>query len=131
MNSEKQVRYSKQREKIYDYLCSSMNHPCAERIYEDLKKEMPNLSLGTVYRNLKFLQDTGKITALKSTDGIEHYDAFCSNHAHYICQECGEIFDIKEIDYSTLTKSLNLDECFSPQKIILTVVGQCPKCKKN
>jgi len=128
LETTKQVRYSRQREMIYDYLCSRMDHPCAEKIYEDLRKKMPSLSLGTVYRNLKFLQEQGKIKSLTSTDGVEHFDALCCNHAHFICKECGKIMDIKEVDYDSLVKSLNLDEDCDVEKIDLSIIGKCKKC---
>ena len=57
---EKKLRYSRQREMIYQYLLTSEEHPSAETVYNDLKPEMPELSLGTVYRNLKLLEELGK-----------------------------------------------------------------------
>ena len=129
MNTQdKQIRYSRQREMIYEYLCSTVEHPTAETIYRDLIKRLPNLSLGTVYRNLKFLQEQGKITALTSTDGIEHFDAICENHAHLICKECGKIVDIENVDYESLVHSLNLDKNFKLEKIELSIIGKCQKC---
>lgn len=129
--NEKEMRYSRQRERIYEYLCSTFEHPSAEKIYQDLRKEMPNLSLGTVYRNLKVLQQLGKIKTIPSTQGIEHYDADCSKHIHFICQECGEIYDVKSVDYESLTNSFHLDSSFNPIKLDLSIIGYCPKCNKK
>ena len=126
---DKKMRYSRQRERIYEYLCASMEHPSAEKIYQDLRHEMPNLSLGTVYRNLKILVELGKIKTIDSKEGIEHYDAECSNHVHFICESCGSIFDIKNIDYKLLEESLNLSDEFSLSKISLSMYGKCKNCK--
>ena len=128
INQEK-MRYSHQREKIYEYLCRSKDHPNAEQIYFDLRKEIPNLSLGTVYRNLKVLQNLGKINSIPSIDGVEHYDAICSNHIHFVCQECGTIYDVMDVDFDQLIKSLNLDEKLAPEKLELKILGKCHKCK--
>ena len=126
---DKKMRYSKQRERIYEYLCSSMDHPSAEQIYLDLRKEMPNLSLGTVYRNLKVLVELGQIKTIDSKEGIEHYDANCCNHIHFICENCGTIYDVMNINYELLEKSLNLNEEFKLNKINLSMYGICNKCK--
>ena len=126
---DKKMRYSRQRERIYEYLCASMEHPSAEKIYQDLRNEMPNLSLGTVYRNLKVLVELGKIKIIDSKEGIEHYDAECHDHIHFICESRGKIFDIKEIDYKLLKESLNLPEDFTLNKISLSIYGYCKNCK--
>ena len=126
---DKKMRYSRQRERIYEYLCCSMEHPSAEKIYQDLRHEMPNLSLGTVYRNLKVLIELGKIKTIDSKEGIEHYDATCSDHVHFICESCGTIYDIKNIDYKLLEESLNLSNEFSLSKINLSMYGKCKNCK--
>lgn len=127
--NEVKMRYSYQRERIYDYLLNTREHPTAEMIYQDLREEMPNLSLGTVYRNLKVLQNLGKINTIPTVDGIERYDADCSNHVHFVCQKCGKIFDIMNVDYEKLINSLDLEEGFVPEKVELKLVGTCHKCK--
>ena len=71
---EKKLRHSRQREMIYEYLCSTCEHPSAEMIYEDLKKKIEGLSLGTVYRNLNQLAAQGTILRLTGIDGSDHYD---------------------------------------------------------
>lgn len=131
MENYKKMRYSRQREEIYEYLCHTMEHPSAEKIYQDLRIKMPNISLGTVYRNLKVLQELGKIKTIASPEGVEHYDADCTNHIHFICQSCGKIHDIKDIDYDKLMESLNLEKEFVLTKLNLSITGYCPKCQKN
>jgi len=84
---EKKLRHSHQRERIYEYLTRSCEHPSAEMVYNDLRPEIPGLSLGTVYRNLKLLEELGKIRRVTSHQGTERYDAICGDHAHFLCQK--------------------------------------------
>lgn len=89
------MRYSKQRESIIVYLNSTKSHPTAEAIYEDVRHEYPNISLGTVYRNLTQLVDNGIIRKISVGDGKEHYDGDTSAHSHFYCRICSKIFDIE------------------------------------
>ena len=95
---EKKVRYSHQRERIYEYLLASIEHPSAEMVYEALRPEIRGLSLGTVYRNLKLLEDLGKVRRVTTHQGSERYDAICGDHIHFICHSCGTIRDINGVD---------------------------------
>ena len=92
--SRPKIRYSKQREQIYEYLCASKEHPSADVIYEDLREKINNLSLGTVYRNLKVLEELGKIQRVATLQHAERYDARCDTHAHFTCSCCSRIFDL-------------------------------------
>lgn len=87
-----QKRYSRQRELIYEYLCSTAAHPTAEMIFQQLKPEHPKLSRGTVYRNLNQMADAGMIT--KMSFQVERYDARTDRHAHFICDRCGGVYDL-------------------------------------
>lgn len=87
-------KYSKQRELILKILDSNRTHPSADMIYDLIKKELPNISLATVYRNLNMLSDDGIISRLEGVDGIFRFDADIKEHYHYICNKCGQIFDI-------------------------------------
>lgn len=87
-------RYSKQREVIYNILKNTTSHPSAEWVFLQARKEIDDISLGTVYRNLKYLSDMGAIKTVETTDGSLHYDADLSEHMHFICKECGQIADI-------------------------------------
>lgn len=88
------MRYSKQREQILAILRSTKCHPDAEWIYFKVKEIMPKISLGTVYRNLKELVDSGIIDSVETEQKVIRYDADTSPHAHFICEKCGEVKDI-------------------------------------
>lgn len=87
-------RYSKQRELIHDNLINRTDHPDATTIYNDLKKNHPELSLGTVYRNLNILVEQELIKQLGHNKQFAHYDGNILPHAHFICNECLNIYDL-------------------------------------
>lgn len=89
------IRYSRQREAIKNQLSDRYDHPTAETIYAELKKEYPNLSVATVYRNLKQLEEWGEIVSI-TTDGATRYDYNISPHSHFFCRKCGSVLDIKD-----------------------------------
>lgn len=125
---EKKLRHSRQRERIYEYLVQSCDHPSAEMVYQDLRPEIPGLSLGTVYRNLKLLEDLGKVRRVTSHQGVERYDAICEDHAHFLCERCGRIHDLTCANSQILRSIIELDEGYSLTRLDLTITGICPNC---
>jgi Fe2+ or Zn2+ uptake regulation protein len=85
---------SRQRERILSLLHSTKSHPTAAWIYESLKPEMPDLSLGTVYRNLKILEIQGKLQVLHSGSGFDRFDGDIRPHYHLLCTRCGAVEDV-------------------------------------
>ena len=88
------TKYSMQRELIKENLISRYDHPTADMVYNSIRQELPNISLGTVYRNLRFLVEQGDALSLKLGDGREHFDGHIEPHYHFICTGCGEIEDL-------------------------------------
>lgn len=125
---EKKLRYSHQRERIYQYLTQSQNHPSAEMVYQDLRPEIPGLSLGTVYRNLKLLEELGKIRRVTSFQGTERYDAICGDHAHFLCEKCGMLLDLGCSDSRAVRDAITLGDGYRVHKLDLTLTGFCPNC---
>ena len=124
----KHLRHSRQRERIYEYLIATEEHPTAERIHSDLRRESPELSLGTVYRNLKLLEELGRIRKVMTYDGNERYDAICHDHAHFICQRCGSIRDISEVDSDQIRKGLAREDGYRISNLDMILKGTCPAC---
>ena len=87
------LKYSRQREAIKSFLMTRKDHPTADVVYENVRKEFPNISLGTVYRNLNTLVELNYIQKIKSTDNIDRYDKIL-NHSHFICIKCNIIIYI-------------------------------------
>jgi len=92
------MNYSKQREAIQNYLMSVTTHPTAETVYNELRKTNPELSLGTVYRNLDKLSKSGEILRLKGFGEKDRFDGNINHHYHAECIKCSEIIDIF-VDY--------------------------------
>ena len=88
------LKYSKQRESIKNFLVTRYDHPTAETVYLNIRKEFPNISLGTVYRNLSLLADLGEIQKLSSFGGADRFDARTTPHCHFMCTKCGRVMDV-------------------------------------
>lgn len=88
-------RFSKKRQAIYDALLQSSEHPSAEWVYQTLKPEYPNLSLGTVYRNIKEMVESGSVICVGNVEGKDRFDAHIEPHAHLVCRGCGAVVDIE------------------------------------
>lgn len=88
------LKYSRQRESIKSCLSGRTDHPTADMIYADIRKEYPNISLGTVYRNLNLLSELGEIRKLSCGDGKDHFDWNTTPHYHFVCRQCGAVLDL-------------------------------------
>ncbi len=88
------MRYSRQRELILKTLQSDFTHPTADEIYAKVRVSAPDISLGTVYRNLNQLVDSGAIIRVTSTTGCDRFDAPKKPHYHIRCKKCGRVWDI-------------------------------------
>lgn len=102
------MKYSRQRAAILTFLNGRKDHPSAEVVYSHVKQDFPNISLGTVYRNLTQLADNGVITRLTFGGiGIDHFDADTSPHEHFVCTKCGCIQDLQVDDLSFIDEQVN------------------------
>lgn len=89
------LKYSRQREEIKSFLMTRKDHPTADVVYMNVRQQYPNISLGTVYRNLTLLADMGEILRLRLGDGVDHFDADTSLHYHFVCTKCGSVIDLE------------------------------------
>ena len=119
--------YSKQREAILEVLRNTDTHPTANWIYEKVREKIPNISLGTVYRNLSALSSEGEILLLKVGDTFDHFDGDISPHAHLYCKECGKIID-KCLNPNQI-KNLLSDTDFQVDTTFCVAYGICKNCK--
>jgi Fur family peroxide stress response transcriptional regulator len=87
-------RYSRQREEILRVVQTTDTHPTADWVYEQVRKILPHVSLGTVYRNLNLLADEGLIQRVILDDGIVRFDGNTNDHHHFICTKTGKIYDV-------------------------------------
>lgn len=122
------TRYSKQRESIKEYLSTHFTHPTAERIYLDLRKEFPNISQGTVYRNLNLLAEQGEILRISSGNGPDRFDGNIHPHCHFLCKECGKVLDIDVDPKPELDALANSNFGGMVDSHVTLFLGQCPNC---
>lgn len=125
-------RYSKQRETIYSILCDTTSHPSVDEIYQKAREIIPDISLGTVYRNLNLLAEQKRIIRL-DVDDRAHYDARVTRHFHFVCKDCGEISDLF-LDEGIVDSFISNVERVSKNKvddIDLMINGICKKCKEK
>ncbi|MBQ9743240.1 MAG: transcriptional repressor [Ruminococcus sp.] len=122
--------FSKKRQMILDTIKSSHTHPSAKWVYDTLKEQVPDLSLGTVYRNINLFKEQGLVVAVANVDGEERIDGDTSAHAHFVCKECGKVFDIPE-DIITIRSESCPMEGFSTESAVLTYFGKCNFCTHN
>lgn len=121
-------RHSKQRKLILEVLRKSKEHPSADWVYREVKREMPGISLGTVYRNLKLLQDIGEITEI-SCDGNEgRFDGNPHLHYHVTCGKCGKIKDVDNIILHDLEEKVGASTGFKITNHCVGFAGICNEC---
>lgn len=125
------MKYSKQRDALLTLLKSTRSHPSADWLYTELKKEFPNISLGTVYRNLALLADNGSILKIATSSQKEHFDGFTNPHYHFVCNACDSIYDVELDNTRFLDKSVEQELSAEVDSHSLVFYGVCSKCKKR
>lgn len=120
-------RKSKQREAIINELCSRYDHPTAMELYLSVRKTIPNLSLGTLYRNLAQLEENGQV--LRIPDGsTDRFDGNVNPHAHFKCLTCGNVYDLMSFKNESIVFSDDIIE--SVINYSLMAFGSCKHCNK-
>lgn len=122
-------RRSKQREKILSLLKRTKIHPSAEWVYTEVKKEIPHISLGTVYRNLKLLQSMGEVSEIACEGEEGRFDGNTGTHYHITCQKCGKIRDVEGIILHGVEKRVSAATGFKILNHCVGFQGICPGCR--
>lgn len=125
------LKYSRQRESIKDFLSMRTDHPTADIIYTELRETYPNISLGTVYRNLSLLEELGEIARISTGDGPDRYDGHNEPHYHFICTECHSVEDLemKNMDHINAIAGQNFNGEIHGH--ITHFYGKCENCTKK
>lgn len=127
----KRFKRSRQRERILETLRSTKSHPTAGWVYDELKRDYPELSLGTVYRNLNILRELGLVNVLRSGSTFDRFDADTSPHYHFVCEECGKVDDVElsvDLDLESKVSSL-MGRVVTGHR--LDFFGLCPNCQAS
>ena len=123
----KRQNYSNKRLAIYSTICNTTCHPSAKWVYSQLKDEYPDLSLGTVYRNIALFKEQGTVITVANVNGEERIDGNTSPHAHFVCTECGRVYDIFNDKLTAIDTELG-DEGFTIESKSITFYGKCNHC---
>lgn len=123
------LKFSRQREAIKNFLATRCDHPTAEVVYLNLKEKYPKLSLGTVYRNLNLLASKGEITRI-STGDADHFDCDISQHYHFVCNQCKQVYDIPVATLPQVDKAAE-DLVGQVEGYNLMFHGICHSCLKR
>lgn len=127
MKNRPRTRETKQRRIVYETIKNTYSHPTADWIFEQVRGTLPKVSLGTVYRNLGVLKEEGLVREIFGNDRRAHYDADISRHAHFICDSCDQIIDVRgvsNIDWRTLKDLVGCE--VTDQNVVFT--GRCANC---
>ena len=128
---EKLRRFSRQRQMVLDVVKNRTKHPTVDKVYEILKKDHPEISLGTVYRNLNLLAEMGEISRVETSSVKDHFDGNQHPHAHFVCRKCGGVFDLN-LDISQLLQSAKgVEGSFQVEDCKVLVQGVCEDCLKK
>jgi len=125
----KAKRYSAKREAILQVIQETKSHPSAEWVFQQLKPQFPDLSLGTVYRNLAAFRQDGTLTSVGVVNGQERFDAETAPHTHFICSRCGQVCDMFDLVVpEELVNAPSQNDGVRVDHYQLTFQGICKDC---
>lgn len=122
------MKYSYQREKILEYVLNSCEHPTAEMVYANIKKDIPNISLGTVYRNLNTLSEMGKIKKIPIPNHKDRFDKTIFNHCHIHCVKCHKAEDVSVDNNLKLYENIEKKTNYHLISYDIVFEGICNEC---
>jgi len=123
------VRITPQRHAILEFLIQSMIHPTADDIYKALETKFPNMSVATVYNNLRVFREAGLVKELTYGDSSSRFDFVTNDHYHIICDSCGKIVDFHYPGLDEVEQLASHITGFQVNGHRMEVHGTCPTCK--
>ena len=120
-----------QRRIVEEAVVATNSHATPEEIYAYVSVDHPNVSKATVYRNLKELSESGKITRIPTPNGADHYDHINYPHYHVRCEKCGKVFDVDMPYMDHLVDNISNKHGFKINGYELVFSGVCPECQAN
>ena len=126
------TKHFRKRDAILTYLQCTTSHPSAEMVYADLKQQIPDLSLGTVYRNLNLFKDQGLAISVGTVKGVERFDGNVHPHVHFICTGCDAVIDLPKLEVpQPLMKTAGQQIGGTVAQCQMTFTGLCQNCLQN
>ena len=125
------IRATYQRITILEFLHNTKTHPTVDEIYKNIRYELPNISLATIYKNLHILCESNVVQEIKILNYPSRYDSNPESHYHIICTNCGSVIDLHYpllIEIESLASRLHNFTIFGHQ---LNIYGICEECNQN
>ncbi len=129
MKANQKYRMTSQRQVILEEIRKVHSHPTADQVYEEVRKRLPRISLGTVYRNLDILSECGLIQRIAPVSNQMRFDGDTTNHYHVRCIHCGKVEDAPIEPVEGFEHSLGHLNDYSIIGHNLEFIGRCPRCK--
>ena len=127
------LKHSRQRDSIVEYLAGTKEHPTADMVYANIREQFPNISLGTVYRNLSLLNELGQVVKITTPGQPDRFDYRTDPHYHFICVKCGRVIDLdiedKDIGDIDVIAGKGFDGIVNGH--ICQFYGICPDCVRE
>lgn len=130
-NTESMMRLTTQRQIILEELAKVKTHPTASELYDMVRKRLPRIGLGTVYRNLELMAETGMILKLEVGGTQKRFDATTDNHYHIRCSACGKVDDIDTPVMDELVREAARCSSYHVLGHHVEFSGICPSCQKD
>ena len=124
-------RSTRQRRVVLDVLRSTKSHPTADWVYEQVRQKIPNVSLGTVYRNLKLLRDMGEVMELSFGSTYSRFDGNPEPHYHFNCVDCGRVMDVDIPVATELEEQVRRQHGWEVLCHRVEFYGRCSECSNR
>ena len=128
---ERTGKHFRKRDAILNCVRCTTTHPSAEWVYENVRTQIPDISLATVYRNLSLFKEQGLIRSLGTVNGVERFDGNTEPHVHFICTQCSGVQDLPEISVpEELNSAVARSSGGRVENCQLSFTGICGECRK-
>ena len=131
MATQRKSRVSRQRRVILEELQATRTHPTADEVYGVVRRRLPHISLGTVYRNLEALAASGQIQKLRIGCAQSRFDGDASHHYHVRCTGCGRVDDVAMKPLRAIRNALSKVAGYRALGYRLGFVGRCERCDES
>lgn len=125
------VRITPQRHAILEYMIGAMSHPTADDIYKALEGKFPNMSVATVYNNLRVFKEVGLVKELTYGDASSRFDFVTTDHYHVICEDCGKMVDFSYPGLDEVEQLAAHVTGFTISHHRMEIYGSCPDCSNK
>ncbi len=125
------LAYTHQRQTIYQALVAAKDHPTPETIYDQVRDQIPSISLGTVYKNIRTFLEAGLVHEVSALHGSLRLDANLTMHYHVVCRVCRSITDLNQDEVEAIRLRGRLPKGFQVERQTAEIVGVCASCARQ